>query len=560
MRPPPAEPRWWAAGAVVAAAGLALYLATGSQNLALAHDSVYYINSIEAGRDLFHPHHLLYAGMARLWLDAWRAVAPRADAVLLVGALNAVFGALSLFAVFALLRRRFGLGAAAAACGAALAGLSFGFWFYSTCVEVYLPPLCFLLLTLYVLGGSPLGPARMARAGAAHALAVLFHQSNVLLLPVVLYALWRDARRRRGPWLGPALAYGVTLAGLVGVPYLAVLIGPLGARTPAAALAWLTSYAQHSEYWHRLSAETLFEAATGAWRATVGSHFAFAVPQLRVWLGSVFPGQLTSDEAYLVRGLAPGFAAALVALASGFVVATAAGLAWALARRPAAGPRREAPFGLVAGWIAVYAAFFIFWVPYNPEFWIPQVTGFWILFAAAWFAPRRAAAGRGPESGSRARLALPVGLAAALLVVNLAGSVWWTRARENDYYYVKTAPLGALTRPGDLVVFGRAWILQGYAERYGAARVLGLLEVHDATGAGGALADSVARAVELTRAAGGRVLVADDALRLEPRVARSLGPDALPVAELWQRYAGGWQTVGSAPAVYRRIDPAAPGR
>ncbi len=145
-------------------AALALYAATLAQNFALAHDSVSYLIEIERGAvdGLFHPHHLLYNALAALWLGGLRALGLGADGGLLVALLNAIFGAAGIAVVYAFLRRRAALPLGLALAATALVACSFGYWFYSVSVEVYLIPLFFLLAALYVPmgGGSRPGGSR----------------------------------------------------------------------------------------------------------------------------------------------------------------------------------------------------------------------------------------------------------------------------------------------------------------------------------------------------------------------------------------------------------------
>jgi len=49
-----------------------LYVLTLSNVLSVATDSISYINQIDRGRQLFHPHHLLYAPLAYMWIALCR--------------------------------------------------------------------------------------------------------------------------------------------------------------------------------------------------------------------------------------------------------------------------------------------------------------------------------------------------------------------------------------------------------------------------------------------------------------------------------------------------------
>src|SRR5262245_28012663 len=173
---------------VVAALALCAYAATLSPNLAAAHDAVVYMNLIDGSEPAFHPHHLLFAPLAQLWIAALRHLGVGAESSRLVALLDACAGAAGLAVVYALLRRRAEFGPAFAGVVTLCAGASFGFWFYSVSVEVYMLPLALVLAALYVLGGRGSLERRFAAAGALHGAAVLFHQLHVLFFPAVLWA------------------------------------------------------------------------------------------------------------------------------------------------------------------------------------------------------------------------------------------------------------------------------------------------------------------------------------------------------------------------------------
>jgi hypothetical protein len=543
----PRSPRPILQASIVASFFLAFYLATLSRNLALAHDSVYYLHAIETGIDLFHPHHLFYAPLARAWLLGLRLFAPQVNPTLAVDALNSVAGALGAAVSFLLLRRRFGLSVAAAFVGTALAGLSFGYWFYSVCIEVYLIPLSFLLLTLHVLSGGPFTGRRAAAVACLHALAVVFHQVHVLFGSVVVAAWAWTARRDFSGALRGAAAYLALVIPLVVIPYVLVMAVPLRLHSAGEGWLWLTTYARQSEFWSPLALSTAVKAGVGALRAVFGMHFAFAVPAVRQVIGRVFPGQLSVDEMYLVRPMAPATGVVLLCLAVAVLAGTALGWLGGWRRKEPLDETAARTLLLLGVWIATYAVFFFFWVPFNPEFWIPQVTAGWLAFAGVLLAPRAGATSRSTWLWLASYLAL------GLLVVNGLGTIRWTAAADRDYYSVQTAPLSHLSREGDLVVFGRKWILEGYLRRLSPAEGIGILESRKTSGGGEAFEDSLEMRVHGALARGGRVWVSREAVELEPPVTASLGRDTVRVRRLWAPYAGAWRAVHEGPSLFYEI-------
>jgi hypothetical protein len=217
-----------------------LYVFTISGNLSIAHDTIYYVSRIDAGpttdlafrtdgilrRDFsYHPHHLLYDGVAPVWVQLTRTASVASDSAYLVSLLNAVFGSLTLCVFHLILRSRLGLGRATSLAGTALPAFSFGFWFYSVCVEVYIIPTFFLSLSLYLLTSSQVSVKRFGLVGFTHGLAVLFYQVHLLFLPVVLVvALTRKPRSSSPSWRS-LLAYAAMLVITVGIPYARVMLG-----------------------------------------------------------------------------------------------------------------------------------------------------------------------------------------------------------------------------------------------------------------------------------------------------------------------------------------------
>jgi hypothetical protein len=282
---------------------LLLYLATLSQNLSLAHDGARYINQIDRGASLWHPHHLFYAPLASLWIRTLRGIGICSDSSLLVGALNAIAGALALFLFHQLVATRIGLSRRGAIAATACVGLSFGLWCYSVCVEVYLPPLALLLLSLSLLCGRRPGTWAIAGAATAHAAAVLLHQMNVLFLPVAAVAGLQNVDR--AAWTRGAAVYAAIFLAIVGATYLVVGFAVTGAESLAAWWSWTTTQAQHAGFRHELSGKSLLAACVGLGRAFVGGHFVFSIPVTSSIVKRLYPSFELRDESFLVRHMEP---------------------------------------------------------------------------------------------------------------------------------------------------------------------------------------------------------------------------------------------------------------
>src|SRR5215213_1011744 len=173
---------------------LVIYLLTLTSNFTGPHDSMAYLNMLRTGHGLWHPHHLLYHVSSKYWLAFWKIFFPGVQDYLLVETFSSVWGAATLGLMFLFLRRRFGLPVLTAWLGVAAAGFSYGIWFYSVNVEVYMPALFFTLLALYILGKKEWTSRQVWLTALVHSLAILFHQMNILLVPVILYKIYSQRK------------------------------------------------------------------------------------------------------------------------------------------------------------------------------------------------------------------------------------------------------------------------------------------------------------------------------------------------------------------------------
>ena len=314
-----------------------------------------------------------------------------------VEALNALFGGVAIGLVWALLRHRAWVAPGVAPAATAGAATSFGVWFYSVSVEVYVPPLTLLLATLLILTTPWLTLPAMAAVGVLNWLAVLAHQSNVLFAAVVVVVAvhridWRSRadparrlRRHRHGCGGRRLRGGAVPRRSAGLARRGHgLVHPLrpGVRRPA-----------HTPR---------------AWPALVGFSLFLALRSLRLPLrrcprpgrGPAFPGKSLDDEIFLVRHLSPAGAALLVAARGGWSDAGSLGAGRGLLAGARNRPEPALRLARSPGaWIIVYTCFFVVWEPTNVEFWIPQVTALWML-AAVLVEGRRAAVAPGVAAGA----------------------------------------------------------------------------------------------------------------------------------------------------------------
>jgi len=210
----------------------------------------------------FHPHHLLYTSFISSLISVLHSLGIEVNSELFVPFVNLVFGAFTLALFYYMLRKTLKFDAVTSFLGVGLLGFSFGFWYYSVCVETLIIPLFFAMLTFLLLLESSNTITRYILIGIASSLAILFHQLYVLFTPVVILGLYLNHRHSRKAFLLSVSTYVTVVVALVGVPYLTIPIVYLKKTSFVEYYYWLTTYA-HDGYWQSFSAVSLFNALIG---------------------------------------------------------------------------------------------------------------------------------------------------------------------------------------------------------------------------------------------------------------------------------------------------------
>ncbi|MFH1675688.1 MAG: hypothetical protein ABIC40_01600, partial [bacterium] len=126
--------------ALVFTASFVVYALTMANNYSQAPDGIYYINNIDAKWEIFHPHHLLYTPLAIVIVKIFHLFGYTGDSIIPVSLMSSFFGSLTLCVFYCIMRKRLNLGIPASLIATALPAFSFGFWFYSIAIEVYMVP------------------------------------------------------------------------------------------------------------------------------------------------------------------------------------------------------------------------------------------------------------------------------------------------------------------------------------------------------------------------------------------------------------------------------------
>lgn len=357
----PAGPRgsaWWL--------GVALFIAPPVllwwwQSAGQTPDGLSYLLDVRRGTQMWHPHHLIYVPVARA-LHSLASLPPLSAG--LVQNLAAL--PLLVWAAHGIARRLLpGPWQPWAAVGVLLA--TRGVLFYATHIETYLPALAWSAVTLRVALNHP--PRVLALAGAL-ILAVLYHQTNVMLVAPLLAM----AGLRRSRQLAMAKV-SLLAAAVVLTAYLA---------------AWRS------------------DAAGAPFVDFVTTYARAAVPSWGRW-DNFGPNGLLSLGLSQSLNLMP----TPKWLAAPMLLAITLLALWHVGRLRAPGDELAPLRRFALAMLLCYLAFFLWWMPTDSDFFLATVLPLWVLALLLW---------RDLGAGPRLRWA-PAAAAVVLFSVNFGFTV-----------------------------------------------------------------------------------------------------------------------------------------
>jgi len=443
---------------VVWIASYVFFLFTLANNFSASHDSIHYLLDILNGNELFHQHHLLYNFLA----SKWRLLLPGLPPQYAIESFTAFWGSSAMAVIYSFFRNRFFLAPFAAAAGTAIIAFSYGVWFYSVNIEVYMPPLFFIVCCLYFITKKEMDISDVRKIALLHCLAILFHQVNILFAVVVIWAIIIN---RKNVKVFSALAQycliGIIVAG--GMYFLAGWFFE-GHSSVAQWMRWVEGYTVGHGYWQPLSINTPVRVFTGFSHAFIGGHFVFQIPAVEHALQHSFRDHGLTDEIFLASKISSAAVWALCILTVFFVTIFISSVARLFKNYKAVirhSANIVAPMMLT---IVVYSVFFCFWMPEILEFWILQMVLVWMLLI-----------GTAPLIRLPFNVPLRAGLVAVALTVfsiNFFGSLRWLQDINNDWYYRETCKIRNDVGANDLVVVDNEWILKDFIRYYTQARVL----------------------------------------------------------------------------------------
>jgi hypothetical protein len=448
------------AAAIVWTVSYIFFLLTLANNFSASHDSINYLNHIVRSEHLFHQHHLLYHFLANKWLHLFQPLFPAVPQHYIIESFTAIWGSGALTICYLFFRNRFSLLPSLSVLGTMLIAFSYGTWFYSVNIEVYTPPLFFLLWSLYIITNKQPRRNDIWRIALLHSLAILFHQVNVLFGFVILQ--WIYVNRKEAPPFASFVKYFVTGAIIVGATYFMIGWFVEGNNSADRFIGWILGYSVGHGYWQPLSLHTPMQVLAGFSRAFIGAHFIFQVPVVDTFLQSSFRAHSLRDEIFLSEQVSASMAWFLLALTVLFGVLMIS-LITRFIRRMRAMKMHFHVMNPMLLCLLVYSLFFVFWMPEILEFWILQMVLVWMLVIGMLPVIRF-------PFGLPARTGTML-MAAMLFAINYFGSMRWLQRINNDWYYVEIKKMPAVTR-GDVVIVENQWILKDYVRYYTPATVI----------------------------------------------------------------------------------------
>jgi hypothetical protein len=197
-------------------------------------------------------------------------------------------------------RNRFNLTTGVSALAVTLIAFSYGTWFYSVNIEVYSPPLFFILCSLFIITKKDPQDADVWKLAILQSFAILFHQVNIVFTPVVIY--WLFMNRHKLNLVSSLLKYAVLGLILTGGLYFICGVLYEHKTTLQQFTEWILGYTVGHSYWQPLSMKTPLNAGVGFSRSFIGGHFIFQHPALESMLKNSFRSHGLRDEIFLSSG------------------------------------------------------------------------------------------------------------------------------------------------------------------------------------------------------------------------------------------------------------------
>jgi hypothetical protein len=335
---------------------ICVYIYLSHTPLNYTYDGMVFASRVERDNvplwDMFHPHHLIYTYLGRLFFLWGRDHGATWDGLVALQWFDMVTGALGVLIAFHLLVRVTNdrLISALSALGL---GFSFSYWYFSTSPGVRVFATVTPLFAWYVLTYiKKARPAFGIWLGLAHALAVLGHQTNIMLLPAFLGGIWLIDEKSFWDKIKTSLYYLCSLTVAVLGVYGYVGRYAWHTLTYASWMWWIFSYFHVQQWGGHLESAGINESGFAMVKAFLQQNL----------LTETMEAPFTFQTAQTILIYALWF------LLGAFVL-----------RSKSLWKNQKQTLWVGFLWLLAFVPFFIWWEPWNIEFWVSSTAPCWVL-------------------------------------------------------------------------------------------------------------------------------------------------------------------------------------
>jgi hypothetical protein len=320
---------------------------------------------------LFTPNHMLYRILVLAFYELLQLVGYAGTPLLPAQCLTAASGAIGV-GLFYLWLRKCGIREAVAILATFGFGASWSYWVFSIDVYYVTPSAAAVLGAVNVLTSLYAQPdplrrraVGLAAIGVLNALAILFWQANIFLVPVILIALFFRFRSSRGRGLGEMALYLVSMGLLVSATYFVVGVLVLQNWPLDRFVHWFTSYSAQLPIWGRLEPSRITSVIVTATASLVPVWEGLGLRSLMY--GVIEDGKLLPQLSLL----------ALIIL---ILVPTVL----LVVKRKTLPANRLRLLGLIMLGYWIFVPFNTWWDPFEPKWFVVPNIALWAALAIAW--------------------------------------------------------------------------------------------------------------------------------------------------------------------------------
>jgi hypothetical protein len=431
------------------------YSLTITQNYSLSHDSTYYLNNIEFEGWTFHPHHLIFHVIAKLWYNFTNIIPliNKLDISYKVGIFNSLFAALSLSYLLRFFSNKLNFSRFNSYGLVFLVGFSWGFWYYSGCFEVYIIPLYFIMLAAANLMEFMNGSQNLNRAIVYISVATLYHQSNILLFAALFLLLIFFKREKILNNFTKIILISFVI---IGIPYLFAGIIFNANYSFAEFWSWLTLYGHGvPEHWSKFGLGMLKNDAAGFLRTFYSSYFIYSIESISQFMVNAFKDKWLGEEIFLVRNMSSttGYIllSSVILSLLGYLVLIINNF-----KNVKENFQKNKNFLVIIIFFSgILSVFFTFWSSSNLEFWIPQNL-FILILIVSLFAQNK-------------KILNKIIILSIIIIsfsVNFFGGIYYSVDKHNDLYYSQISGIIKSNLDNTLVITPNRLVLTDYLIRY----------------------------------------------------------------------------------------------